>query len=112
MDESTTRMPATNPTRIAVPGVRTSAPAVTPTSPAKIPFSTIPKSRRLDVMYDVNSAPIAPAQAPKQVITRTKDTSAASAERTEPPLNPNQPNQSRKAPITANGTLTAGLLTV
>ena len=50
------------------------------------------------------SAPV-PAAPAIVVITNTFDIEAASPERTEPPLNPNQPNHRRKTPIVAKGML-------
>ena len=46
-----------------------------------------------------------PAAAARLVVTRTREPAPGSAESTEPPLNPNQPSQSRKAPINASGRL-------
>src|SRR6187551_2236776 len=50
-----------------------------------------------------------PAAADRQVVTRTRDVRAGSAERTEPPLNPNQPNHKRSTPIVARGMLLPGI---
>src|SRR5690606_14299757 len=47
---------------------------------------------------------MAPPQAPSAVVTSTRETIPGSAERTEPPLKPNQPNQSRNTPMVASGT--------
>ena len=50
-------------------------------------------------------APIIPAAAASDVVTKTSETSAGSALKTEPPLNPYQPSQSKKTPIAASGML-------
>ena len=46
-----------------------------------------------------------PAAAAKQVVTNVSEVSVGSAERTEPPLNPNQPNHKIKTPAEAKGIL-------
>ena len=53
-------------------------------------------------------APRPPAAAARQVVTSTNEARAGSAERTEPPLNPNQPSHSRKTPMVAAGRLLPG----
>jgi len=40
--------------------------------------------------------------AAKHVVTNVKDVNSGSAESTEPPLNPNHPNQSINTPAVAN----------
>ena len=50
-----------------------------------------------------------PAAAAKQVVTRVKEVNSGSAERTEPPLNPNHPNQRIKTPAAAKGMLWRGI---
>ena len=48
---------------------------------------------------------IPPAAAAKQVVTKVKEVSAGSADNTDPPLNPNHPNQRINTPAAANGRL-------
>ena len=50
-------------------------------------------------------ATIPPAAAAKLVVTKTKEVVAGSAESTEPPLKPNQPNQRISTPPAASGML-------
>jgi len=58
---------------------------------------------------EVMAAEKPPAAAAIVVVTSVSDTSPGSTLNTEPPLNPNQPNQSRKTPIAASGMLLAGM---
>ena len=53
---------------------------------------------------------MAPVQAASEVVTNTNEVKAGSPDSTDPPLNPNQPNQRRNTPITASGTLEPGLV--
>ena len=46
-----------------------------------------------------------PAAAAIQVVTRVRDVNSGSAERTEPPLNPNHPSQRIKTPAAESGRL-------
>ena len=55
------------------------------------------------------AAPIPPAAAARQVVTRTNEVFAGSADNTEPPLNPNHPNQSIKTPAADNGMFDPGI---
>ena len=50
-----------------------------------------------------------PAAAAKQVVTKVNDVKPGSAESTEPPLKPNQPNQKIRTPAVANGRLCPGI---
>ena len=86
-------------------GLITSAPAVIPTKPARDPLSTIDKSGFLLIDQDVIMAPTIPPAAARLVVTNTRETRPGSAERTEPPLKPYQPNHSKKTPIAAKGKL-------
>ena len=52
---------------------------------------------------------MAPAEAASEVVTNTRETVPGSALSTEPPLNPNQPNQSKNTPIVAMGMLWPGI---
>ena len=76
-----------------------------PTSPASEPFKTIERSGFFDRDQDKVIAPITPAAAESVVVTKTKDTGPGSADRTDPPLNPYQPNHKRNTPIDARGML-------
>ena len=105
MMENTTRTPAMRPVRIAYAGMIESAPAVMPTRPARIPLSAIERSGFLRKIQEVNIAPRPPAAAASAVVTKTSETRNGSALRTEPPLKPNQPRNSRKTPIVASGML-------
>ena len=49
--------------------------------------------------------PIPPAAAAKQVVTNTIEVPAGSADNTDPPLKPNQPNQRISTPAAAKGIL-------
>ena len=93
------------PTIIELIGLITSAPAVIPTKPAKEPFNIIDRSGFLLIDHEATIAPIIPAAPARVVVTKTKDTPPGSADKTEPPLKPYQPNQSRKTPIEARGRL-------
>ena len=55
--------------------------------------------------HDAAMAPMTPAAAASDVVTKTRDTSAGSALSTDPPLNPYQPSHSRNTPIVASGML-------
>ena len=50
-----------------------------------------------------------PAATAKQVVTSVKDVNAGSADKTEPPLNPNHPNQRINTHAAANGKLCTGI---
>ncbi len=102
---NTTRTPEIAPIMIALPGDTTFAPAVIPTSPAKIPFNAIGASNLCIKKFVAAIAARAPAAAAKAVFTNTNETAPGSALSTDPPLNPNQPNQSKKIPTVARGIL-------
>jgi hypothetical protein len=57
------------------------------------------------------AAPIPPAAAARHVVTRTNDVLAGSADKTDPPLNPNQPNQRIRTPAADNGIFDPGIAT-
>ena len=86
-----------------------SAPAVIPTSPPSTPFINIVISRFLYNKLEKNAAPIPPAAAAKQVVTSTNEVLAGSADKTDPPLNPNHPNQSIKTPAADRGIFDPGI---
>ena len=52
---------------------------------------------------------IPPAAAAKQVVTSVRDVNSGSADRTEPPLNPNQHSQRINTPAAASGKLCPGI---
>ena len=83
----------------------TSAPAVIPTKPASEPFKIIDKSGFLLIVQEAIIAPIIPAAPANVVVTKTKEIPPGSADRTDPPLNPYQPNHNKKTPIDASGKL-------
>src|SRR5690606_19730938 len=99
--EKTINMPAIRPMIMASVTPITSAPAVIPTSPPRIPLSTIERSFSPCLIQDIKNVPIPPAEAARQVVTSTLEVTAGSAESTEPPLNPNQPNHNKNAPTVA-----------
>src|SRR5690606_5323034 len=101
--------PAMAPIITELVGETTSAPAVIPTNPPKIPFKNMVKSKLLSLTAETNIATTPPVAAAKQVVTRTIDVKAGSAESTEPPLKPNQPNHSIKTPAVAKGKLCPGI---
>ena len=56
-------------------------------------------------MFEKIAEATPPAAAAKHVVTRVSEVNSGSAERTDPPLNPNQPNQRISTPAAANGKL-------
>ena len=50
-----------------------------------------------------------PAAAAKQVVTSVSDVNSGSADKTDPPLNPNHPSQRIKTPAAARGILWPGI---
>ena len=50
-----------------------------------------------------------PAAAARQVVTSVNEVASGSAESTEPPLKPNQPNQRIRTPAVASGMLCPGI---
>ncbi len=101
--------PAIKPIIKAPETLITSALAVIPTNPASNPFNAIERSGFLSTTQEMMIAPIAPAQAPNVVVVKTSPKALGSAERTDPPLNPYQPNMSKNTPIAAIGKLCAGI---
>ena len=61
-------------------------------------------------MLEKSAAPNPPAAADKDVVVSVNEVNSGSAERTEPPLNPNQPNQRISTPAAENGILDQELL--
>ena len=59
----------------------------------------------LETNDEKTNAKIPPAAAAKEVVTSTKDVNAGSADNTEPPLNPNQPNHRINTPAAEIGKL-------
>ena len=55
------------------------------------------------------AAPIPPAAAARHVVTRVIDVRAGSADSTDPPLKPNQPNQRINTPAAERGILDPGI---
>ena len=106
---NTIKAPAIPPIIIALSGVITSAPAVIPTKPPKIPFKNIVKSKFLYLINDTNTATTPPAAAAKQVVTKVNEVNSGFAESTEPPLKPNHPNQRISTPAVAIGILCPGI---
>ena len=51
------------------------------------------------------NATIPPVAAAIEVVTKTYEVRAGSADKTEPPLNPNHPSQSIRTPAADNGKL-------
>ena len=86
-----------------------SAPAVIPTKPAKQPLSTIERSGFFCTNHEVNIADIRPKAAERAVVVKTYATITGFAEKTDAPLNPNHPNQSRNTPKVAKPRLLPGI---
>ena len=105
MTATTTSTPATAPMAMASLTFIRSAPAVIPTSPPRMPFRTIDRSGFRIRTHEAHIAAMAPALAASDVVTRTRETAAGSADSTEPPLKPNHPNHSRNTPMVASGML-------
>ena len=100
--------PATAPITIAAIGVTKPAAGVIATSPATAPEaapSTVGLPREL---HSVNIQARAAAAAAVLVVMKAWAASPLAASAL-PALNPNQPNQSRLAPITVNGRLCGGI---
>ena len=62
-------------------------------------------SKFLLIILENKAAPNPPAAADKDVVVKVKDVNSGSAERTDPPLNPNHPNQRIKTPAAEKGIL-------
>ena len=60
-------------------------------------------------MFEKIAAETPPAAAAKQVVTKVKEVNSGSAERTDPPLNPNHPNHRINTPAAAKGILCPGI---
>ena len=60
-------------------------------------------------MVETKKAASPPDAAARQVVTRVIEVREGSAERTEPPLNPNQPNHRMNTPAVAKGILCPGM---
>ena len=58
---------------------------------------------------ETKAATTPPAAAAKQVVTKVREVNSGSADNTEPPLKPNQPNQSIRTPAVAKGMLCPGI---
>ncbi len=67
------------------------------------------KSKFLYKILEKSAAETPPAAAAKQVVTKVSEVSSGSAESTEPPLNPNHPNQRISTPAAAKGILCPGI---
>ena len=52
---------------------------------------------------------IPPAAAARQVVTNVREVNSGSADNTDPPLNPNQPNHKINTPAAATGMLCPGI---
>ena len=64
------------------------------------------------LIKETNAATTPPAAAAKQVVTRVNDVNSGSADKTEPPLNPNHPNHKINTPAVAKGMLCPGMACV
>ena len=99
--------PAIAPIKIAANGLGVNGSAVIPTNPAIAPFSIITTSVLPPINLDTVAAANTPPAAAKFVliyIVATEDTSSiVPAANCDPPLKPNQPNQSINTPKVANG---------
>ena len=63
------------------------------------------RSKFLYRIRETEAATIPPAAAAKQVVTNVNEVNVGSADKTEPPLKPNQPSQRIKTPAVAKGML-------
>ena len=68
-------------------------------------------SKFLYISVDKKEAPSPPAAAAKQVVTSTKEVFAGSADKTDPPLNPNHPSHNIRTPAADSGMLEPGIAT-
>jgi hypothetical protein len=68
-------------------------------------------SKFLYARVDTKDAPNPPAAAARQVVTRTNDVFAGSADNTDPPLNPNHPSHNIRTPAAESGILDPGIAT-
>ena len=59
----------------------------------------------------VKAHAIPPAAAARHVVTNVREVNAGSADNTEPPLNPNHPNQRIKTPAAERGKFEPGIAT-
>ena len=91
----------------ARPGVGAKGSAVIDTSPPIAPFRAIVRSDLPNISFAKIRAPITPPAAAKLVLTKIIATALASATleiiNSDPPLNPNHPNQRIKVPKVAKG---------
>ena len=67
------------------------------------------RSKFLYKILEKIPAPTPPAAAARQVVTKVNDVNSGSADKTEPPLNPNHPNQRINTPAAARGMLCPGI---
>ena len=111
--EPTTMRPPTAPMTIDQNAEPESGSAVIATRPANAPFSAIVKSALPNQARARISAATRPPQAAMLVFTNTCATAFASSTleifSSEPPLKPNQPNQSTNMPSVAKGMLQPGI---
>ena len=68
-------------------------------------------SKFLYIRVDKNVAPNPPAAAARQVVTSTSEVFAGSADKTDPPLNPNHPSHNIRTPAADSGMLDPGIAT-
>ena len=80
-----------------------------PTKPARHPFSIMERSGFFCMNHEAAIADRSPAAAERAVVVNTYATIVVSAENTDAPLNPNQPNQRRNTPRVANPKLLPGI---
>src|SRR5690625_2964900 len=107
--EKTTSTPAIMAIDAAPITETTTAPGVIPTSLPESPFNATEASRLVITSWVVIIEASAPEHAEIAVVTKTYETPTGSALRPEPPLNPNQPIQSKNTPTVARGMLCAGI---
>ena len=111
--ESTTIRPPTAPISIDSTLVPDSGSAVMDTNPANAPFSAMVRSALPNIARARTNAAIKPPAAAILVLTNTCATALASSMllsiNSEPPLNPNQPNQRMNIPNVAKGMLEPGI---
>ncbi len=103
--ENTTSTPPMAPMMMELITETTSAEAVMLTNPARIPLSAMERSGFLSTAQEMRIEATPPAAAASAVVVKTRPSGPGSAERTEPPLKPNQPKNSRNTPMVASGML-------
>ena len=67
------------------------------------------KSKFLYNKFDIRAEETPPADAAKHVVTSVNEVNSGSADKTEPPINPNYPNHRIKTPAADRGIFDPGM---